>query len=536
MIELSEIKKFYELNGKQVPILKGISLFIGSGEFVSIMGPSGSGKSTLSAILGCLATATSGIYKLNGQDISVLKSDELAKIRNQSIGFIFQDFNLLSGLSALENVALPLVYAGVPTKKRNDRALECLAAVGLEKKAYNKPSQLSGGQKQRVAIARALVNEPSFLFADEPTGALDKKTGHEILTIMQRLNIQGHTIIQVTHSPADAAYSKRILHLVDGNIVREEMVERPTIGSSVEEHQSNPKDLVPKLWRIAQLTPKTSKDDLASIHLLASKSTSREAKLGAASCVVRWADFGVKSIMETLFRSEDWTVRTEFLKNLKNLPAQEAVSYYIEALSDTNSWVRHISMTEIKCRPQSDLSEQNQKIVLEKLTDPDERVRASTIYIVGKWQISGKDTLISRALNDRDDRVRANAVECISDSELRTKFGDELIKICKEDGNNRVRANAAKVIAEINPKLALDTAALMLKESNVMQRASGAWLLGAIGSSEGHRLLVQALQFEAEEFVTNQIIHSLSKAARGQFTLSKQIQTIFSEAQGGLNG
>ncbi len=246
MIELDNIKKQYTLDGKDVLILKGINLFIAQGEFVSIMGPSGSGKSTLSAILGCLSTPSSGTYKLNGQDVTKLKTNEIARLRNSSIGFIFQDFNLLSGLTAVENVELPLVYCGMSSKNRRARAMECLSAVSLAHKAQNKPFQLSGGQKQRVAIARALVNNPKFLFADEPTGALDKKTGHEILSIMQKLNLMGQTVIQVTHSPSDANYSKRIIHLVDGNIVREEMVEKPTIGSITLTESSFRDDLVTK--------------------------------------------------------------------------------------------------------------------------------------------------------------------------------------------------------------------------------------------------------------------------------------------------
>jgi putative ABC transport system ATP-binding protein len=176
------------------------------------MGPSGSGKSTLASILGFLSRQSSGVFRLDGYDVGSLSSKKLAMLRNRTLGYIFQDFNLLDGLSAAENVALPLVYAGVSSSVRLKKARECLEKVGLAHKADNRPNQLSGGQKQRVAIARALVNDPQILFADEPCGALDKKTGLEILSIMQTLNAAGHTIVMVTHSPQDALHRVWIIH------------------------------------------------------------------------------------------------------------------------------------------------------------------------------------------------------------------------------------------------------------------------------------------------------------------------------------
>ena len=236
------------LGEQTLQILKDIQLSIGRGEFVSIMGPSGSGKSTLASILGCLARPTTGSYSLDGQDVTQLSSNQVATLRNKYIGFIFQDFNLLEGMTTAENVALPLLYAGVRAKDRIKKALECLHAVGLGHKSNHKPNQISGGQKQRVAIARALVNDPMFLFADEPTGALDKKTGQEILAIMQKLNMKGHTIVQVTHSPMDAQYSKRIVHLVDGHIIKDILVDKPIIGY-FGDFETQRKEIYSHLWK-----------------------------------------------------------------------------------------------------------------------------------------------------------------------------------------------------------------------------------------------------------------------------------------------
>jgi len=531
VIELSEVTKSYIFNGKEVPILKGISVFIAAGEFVSIMGPSGSGKSTLSAILGCLAAPSGGVYKLNGRDVSGLPADELARIRNKSIGFIFQDFNLLSGLTALENVELPLVYADVPPNQRRDRAMACLVAVGLEKKAQNKPSQLSGGQKQRVAIARSLVNEPSFLFADEPTGALDKKTGHEILTIMQNLNIQGHTVIQVTHSPADAAYSKRILHLVDGSIIREETVERPTLGAIAETAESDQSELISRLWRIAQNIRETSRDDIPALSSLIVKSAAREAQIAAAKAVLRWSDYNVEQIVQSLFNSPDWVVRAELLKNIKYRSQQYSVPFYIKALSDEHAWVRHVAMTEIKSIDQKHFSDDQQKIILGSLEDLDERVRASAVFLVGKWQIPQKNSVIDRFLKDTNNRVRANAVECISGHDLEMAFMNTLIKMCDSERNNRVKANAAMIVSKHKPEVAFKAAADMLRSPDVMLRASGAWLFGMMQDLRGHQMLIELLKAETAEFVANQVIKSLSKVATENFPLREQIRHALTESQ-----
>lgn len=219
LIKLSNIRKSYPLDGFDLEILKGINLEINQGEFVAIMGPSGSGKSTLMNILGCLDTPTSGNYMLDGKNVENLSADELAEIRNQKIGFVFQGFNLLSRTSALENVELPMVYAGIDEKERRRKAIKALESVGLRERMHHQPNQLSGGQQQRVAIARAIVNNAPIIFADEPTGNLDTKMSIEIMDLFTKLNKDlQRTIILVTHEEDIALYAKRIIKIVDGEI------------------------------------------------------------------------------------------------------------------------------------------------------------------------------------------------------------------------------------------------------------------------------------------------------------------------------
>ena len=219
LIQLKNIHKSYPLDGFNLEILNGINLEIKAGEFVAIMGPSGSGKSTLMNILGCLDTPTSGEYVLDGENIEHLSGDELAEIRNRKIGFVFQGFNLLSRTSALENVELPMIYAGIDDKERKERAEKALNSVGLHERMHHQPNQLSGGQQQRVAIARAIVNEAPIIFADEPTGNLDTKMSVEIMDLFSKLNENLHrTIILVTHEEDIALFAKRIIKIVDGEI------------------------------------------------------------------------------------------------------------------------------------------------------------------------------------------------------------------------------------------------------------------------------------------------------------------------------
>ncbi|MDQ0201478.1 ABC transporter ATP-binding protein [Neobacillus ginsengisoli] len=218
IIEINNIRKTYELGGETVHALNDVSLEIQKGEFLAIIGPSGSGKSTLMNMLGCLDRPDTGTYLLDGNDIGKMNDNKLAMIRNQKIGFIFQNFNLLTKLTALENVELPMLYAGVTANERRERALEGLDKVGLKERAGHLPTQLSGGQQQRVAIARALVGQPAILLADEPTGALDSKTSKEILTMMKELNEMGHTIILITHDLEIAKQAKRMVSIQDGQL------------------------------------------------------------------------------------------------------------------------------------------------------------------------------------------------------------------------------------------------------------------------------------------------------------------------------
>jgi putative ABC transport system ATP-binding protein len=218
IIKLEEIKKDYYMGSQAITVLKGITLDIFKNEYVALMGPSGSGKSTLMNILGCLDSPTGGKYILNGKDVSKMPDDDLAEVRNSEIGFVFQQFNLLPRLSAAENVALPLIYAGVSKKVRIERALEALDKVGLADRSHHKSNELSGGQIQRVAIARALVNNPAILLADEPTGNLDSKTSVEVMEIFGKIRAAGNTVILVTHEEDIAAYAHRVVRLRDGMV------------------------------------------------------------------------------------------------------------------------------------------------------------------------------------------------------------------------------------------------------------------------------------------------------------------------------
>lgn len=222
MFVAQNLTKVYDMGAVQVHALRGVSFSIERGEMVAIMGPSGSGKSTLMHIIGCLDKPTTGRVLLDGEDVTKASDNRLAEVRNKKIGFVFQQFNLLPRLTAMDNVELPLIYAGAPRRQRREKVMALLDMVGLGERMHHKPTELSGGQKQRVAIARALANDPAVLLADEPTGALDTKTGAEIMELLQRLHGAGNTVILVTHDPEVAAHAQRVIHIRDGLISREE--------------------------------------------------------------------------------------------------------------------------------------------------------------------------------------------------------------------------------------------------------------------------------------------------------------------------
>ena len=222
LIRLEQITRHYPMGAETVHALRGVSVVVARGEYVAIMGPSGSGKSTLMNLIGCLDTPNSGKYELNGASVSEMDDNQLAEIRNREIGFVFQTFNLLARATALRNVELPLIYAGLPAEERRQMAAEALAQVGLAERAHHRPNELSGGERQRVAIARALVTKPSLILADEPTGNLDSKTGEEIMALFDALHAKGNTIIVVTHEEDIARHARRILRIRDGQIASDE--------------------------------------------------------------------------------------------------------------------------------------------------------------------------------------------------------------------------------------------------------------------------------------------------------------------------
>ena len=229
LIEIADLWKTYDMGGERIHALRGVSLAVERGEYLAIMGPSGSGKSTLMNLIGCLDTPTRGAYRLSGRNVAELDDDDLARIRNREIGFVFQTFNLLPRATALRNVELPMVYAGARRRERERRALEALRMVELEDRVAHRPSELSGGQRQRVAIARALVNAPSIVLADEPTGNLDSRTGREIIALFRRLHDDGHTVVLITHEAGVAAHADRVVEIRDGQVEHDRRLQQPAV-------------------------------------------------------------------------------------------------------------------------------------------------------------------------------------------------------------------------------------------------------------------------------------------------------------------
>lgn len=509
MIEMIDITKEFTQGESKIKILKGIHLFVPKGDFISIMGPSGSGKSTLASILGFLSRPTSGTFKIDGKDVGSLSSAQLAELRNRLLGYIFQDFNLLDGMSAAENVALPLIYAGVPSGARHKKALACLEKVGLAHKANNHPNQLSGGQKQRVAIARALVNDPAILFADEPCGALDKKTGMEILAIMQTLNAAGHTIVMVTHSPQDALYTKRIVHLVDGLIVRDELVEKPAIaiGESANVDAAARERMV---WDIAAEIQSHDTAILEKIISVLKSSVHAGAKFGAAVSLAKWIDDDrALAALEVLLSDAEWSVRAEVIRSLSKKPAARITPLLIRASSDANPWVRFLAVGEMRFLDSKWLLANERQRIFDFTHDPDERIRATVTRILQTWDDPGVEDVLLQMTKDFDGRVRANAIEAL---DFRKIPGERLSPLTAnlEDPHNRARANAAVALYGSMPDLAMDTVEKMATDTNNMMRMSAAWALGRFDHDRSTKIILTAVATEKDESVRKLFTKSLA--------------------------
>jgi putative ABC transport system ATP-binding protein len=505
MIELENVKKSFRAGNEEITILKGINLMVCKGEFVSIMGPSGSGKTTLASILGCLSSPSSGSYKLNDETVSQLAGSKLAGIRNRYIGYVFQDFNLLEGLSAVDNVALPLVYAGVDAKVRTTKAISVLEDVGLGERLYHTPRQLSGGQKQRVAIARALVNNPDLIFADEPTGALDQKTSREIMELMQDLNLKGHTIVQVTHSEEDSRYSKRIIHIMDGLIIKDEFIDQFLIGKPSDEKE------VPwisgRLWRVLGVLKPEQAVELSYFKRL----------FEAAKVLIQYEDSQLGSIINRLFLKGNWAVRAEIIKNCDVTTHDFAIGYILRGLKDENSWVRFLAINKLsKCADElKSLCESEQIAAL--LSDTDERVRGKAIYLVSKENFSKfKSGLLATIKNDKNSRVRSNALERYA--EIIEESGADLspLEFCLDDSHHRVRTTAAVLLKRLFPEQCLKVVLTLSESQNTVERSAGVWGLGYFIKSQLARSRIDTLMLhEEEEMVVSQTVNALARHLQG---------------------
>lgn len=525
MIRLENIKKEFKIGTSVAHILKGISISIEKGEFVSIMGPSGSGKSTLSSILGCLASPSSGRYMLMNTDIATRSGDDLSRLRNEKIGFIFQDFNLLSGLSALENVMLPLFYSSVSKFNAKKLAMEKIESVGLQKWAYHKPHQLSGGQKQRVAIARALVSNPLFLFADEPTGALDRDTGSEIMGLMQQLNAQGHTIVLVTHSLEHCNYGKRILYLEDGLITRDEVVHNPTFSGAkiIEDKQI----FVGTVWDLIIKDPRKHPADFQAIlHFFNSIQHDAQNLIYAIQAFSQWDDPEAHKLLQSLAHHEDWSVRAEVLRNVRYMNPKFAESLCVQALHDPNEWVRFLSINHFRFKNFNALNSNIVNLIHRSLEDSDERVRSSTLAVMKAWKKNAPVEKILTKLADSDGRVRANAIEVLEDF-LETEINlREVIKQHTQDPHPRARANSLKALFPYEKEFVLSALKVMLAADNSMFRASASWVLKFIDPQLAIPILTERLLLEKEVSIHERLKATLEELLKEPYSLKDLLQSL----------
>jgi putative ABC transport system ATP-binding protein len=517
MIELDNIIKSFPFSGCEMKILKGIELFIARGEFVSIMGPSGSGKTTLAAILGCLSSPTSGTYKLDGAEVSSMNTHELSRYRRDKIGFIFQDFNLLEGMTALENVSMPLVYSGVSSSKRKQRAKDCLAKVGLAERMHHTPKQLSGGQKQRVAIARALVNNPTLLFADEPTGALDQKTTTEVMELLRSLNVSGHTIVQVTHSQNDANYSKRVVTITDGLIVQDKLVEGFTTGNT-DNIEENPRDrVILGLWQVGKQIKATDDSVVAAFDAMIPHTNSQSGLIEAAKSLVKIPGVAYEKHLKYLAKHENWAVRSEIIKNL---PFEKpfAVDMVMSAMKDESSWVRFSAIMRAVQKPGSFKSKMDGVELVNMLNDSDERVRAAIVSLLAEFGAESFEASIIECLrHDPNARVRANCVEALKPLIGRNAGNNDAVSAiseCFDVSNHRLRSTAAVYLYDYKSEESYNVLATMIEDENILTRAAGCWGLGQLTTEKraANRLLEMILS-ETEEMVRSNIIRSLVKMA-----------------------
>ena len=530
LLEIDNLIKSYDTAGGTLTVLKGISLYVARGEFVSIMGPSGSGKSTLAAILGCLSSPTSGAYVLDGTPVSNYSPNRLARFRNEKIGYIFQEFNLLDGMTTVDNVALPLVYAGVGARERRQRAVEALCKVNLGDRLDHMPKQLSGGQKQRVAIARALVTNPVLLFADEPTGALDAKNTIEVMDLLQKLNIGGHTIVQVTHSSEDALFSKRIINLVDGQIVKDTFVQKFAIASAAPADENGKAGLYGRLWQIAQIMKPTEAEDMTAMMQLSRRTTEARSQVEAAKALAPYGDNRFNSFLLKLFRSSHWAVRAEVVRACDVASHDLALGFFIAGLRDENPWVRFLCLTQLR-RVAPDLHVVGgEETVFACLDDKDERVRGATVTLVGTWKKAAFiDRLIAIVRDERDTRVRSNALEALE--QHRGLEHDQKIEATLEhacaDKHHRVAVTAAKILSQRSPTIVMSTLKRFRASSSAVERSAAAWGYGNIGEVETcGAILLDMLRNESEELVVSATQRSLAKLAREGYPFHRQVAAV----------